>query len=65
MSLGLLLILCVLYLPGGLASLRWATFKGWWTDCREWVRDLKRDLSGEKEREKQRALKRARENYFV
>ncbi|WP_039852493.1 branched-chain amino acid ABC transporter permease [Hylemonella gracilis] len=65
MSLGLLLILCVLYLPGGLASLRWATFKGWWTDSREWARDLKRDLSGEKEREKQRALKRARESYFV
>lgn len=65
MSLGLLLILCVLYLPGGLASLRWATFKGWWTDSRDWARDLKRDLSGEKEREKQRALKRARESYFV
>lgn len=29
MSLGLLLILCVLYLPGGLASLRWATFSPW------------------------------------
>ena len=29
MSLGLLLILCVLYLPGGLASLRWASFTGW------------------------------------
>ena len=26
MSLGLLLILCVLYLPGGLASLRWRSF---------------------------------------
>jgi branched-chain amino acid transport system permease protein len=65
MSLGLLLILCVLYLPGGLASLRWATFKGWWNDSRDWARDLKRDLSGEKEREKQRALKRARESYFV
>jgi branched-chain amino acid transport system permease protein len=65
MSLGLLLILCVLYLPGGLASLRWATFKGWWTDSRDWARDLKRDLSGEKERERQRALKRARESYFV
>lgn len=65
MSLGLLLILCVLYLPGGLASLRWATFKGWWTDSRDWARDVKRDLSGEKEREKQRALKRARESYFV
>ena len=28
-ALGLLLILCVLYLPGGLASLRWSTFAGW------------------------------------
>ena len=35
MSLGLLLILSVLYLPGGLASLRWATFG-------EWGRDLRR-----------------------
>lgn len=30
MALGLLLILCVLYLPGGLASLRWGTLRGWW-----------------------------------
>ena len=30
MSLGLLLILSVLYLPGGLASLRWSTLGGWW-----------------------------------
>ncbi len=29
MALGLLLILCVLYLPGGLASLRWAMFNRW------------------------------------
>ena len=29
MALGLLLILCVLYLPGGLASLRLATVRGW------------------------------------
>ena len=29
MALGLLLILCVLYLPGGLASLRWPTFARW------------------------------------
>jgi branched-chain amino acid transport system permease protein len=29
MSLGLLLILSVLYLPGGLASLRWQTLRGW------------------------------------
>lgn len=29
MTLGLLLILCVLYLPGGLASLRWTMFSRW------------------------------------
>ncbi len=29
MALGLLLILSVLYLPGGLASLRWGKVKGW------------------------------------
>lgn len=28
-TLGLLLIVCVLYLPGGLASLRWQTLMGW------------------------------------
>lgn len=65
MSLGLLLILCVLYLPGGLASLRWATFKAWWTDTRDWAKDLKRELSGEKEREKQRLKRREKESHFV
>lgn len=65
MSLGLLLILSVLYLPGGLASLRWAVIKGWWTDTRDWAKDTKRKLTGEKEREKQRAIKRAKENYLV
>jgi branched-chain amino acid transport system permease protein len=39
MSLGLLLILCVLYLPGGLASLRWSTFGGWWRDSRGWWKE--------------------------
>ncbi len=34
MALGLLLIASVLYLPGGLASLRWATVKGWWQGWR-------------------------------
>ena len=42
MTLGLLLILCVLYLPGGLASLRWATFRGWRDDTRAWWADLRR-----------------------
>ena len=45
MSLGLLLILCVLYLPGGLASLRWGTFGDWWRSSRQSVRAL---LSGER-----------------
>ena len=40
MSLGLLLILCVLYLPGGLASLRWATFGQWRDNMRQSWRDL-------------------------
>jgi branched-chain amino acid transport system permease protein len=35
MSLGLLLILCVLYLPGGLASLRWSTVAGWGQGLRQ------------------------------
>ena len=42
MSLGLLLILCVLYLPGGLASLRWVTFSGWRDDIRQGWRDLRK-----------------------
>ena len=42
MSLGLLLILCVLYLPGGLASLRGSTFTDWWQDSRQWWRQLGR-----------------------
>ena len=42
MSLGLLLILCVLYLPGGLASLRAATFTQWRDDLRGGWRSLLR-----------------------
>jgi branched-chain amino acid transport system permease protein len=45
MSLGLLLILCVLYLPGGLASLRRATFSQWRDDSRAWWRELRRPAS--------------------
>jgi branched-chain amino acid transport system permease protein len=45
MSLGLLLILCVLYLPGGLASLRGATFGQWRDDTRAWWRELRRPAS--------------------
>lgn len=65
MSLGVLLILCVLYLPGGLASLRWATVKGWGTGVRAWFRDLRRELSGEKAREEARAKRRAKESHLV
>jgi branched-chain amino acid transport system permease protein len=52
MSLGVLLILSVLYLPGGLASLRWQTFKDWGQASRQWWRELREDLSGETARRK-------------
>lgn len=65
MSLGILLILSVLYLPGGLASLRWETFRGWWRDTRASFTDMRRTLSGEKEREKQRLKRREKESHFV
>jgi branched-chain amino acid transport system permease protein len=55
MALGLLLILSVLYLPGGLASLRWATFTGWWRDSRDWSRQRHYEWSGDKARDKRRA----------
>ena len=42
MSLGLLLILCVLYLPGGLASLRGSTFRQWRDDVRSWYKGLRK-----------------------
>jgi branched-chain amino acid transport system permease protein len=41
MALGLLLILSVLYLPGGLASVRWTSFVGWRDDTRLWWRALR------------------------
>lgn len=40
MSLGLLLILSVLYLPGGLASLRWSTLTDGWRTAVQNVKDL-------------------------
>lgn len=58
MTLGLLLILSVLYLPGGLASLRWETVKDWGRATRAWVKARRYELSGEKERDKQRARER-------
>lgn len=58
MSLGLLLILSVLYLPGGLASLRWETFTGWRDDARGWWKERRHEWSGDKRRAKQRARER-------
>jgi branched-chain amino acid transport system permease protein len=58
MALGLLLILSVLYLPGGLASLRWATLTQWRDDIRaEWKRK-RYEWSGDKARDKQRERER-------
>jgi branched-chain amino acid transport system permease protein len=54
MTLGLLLIVSVLYLPGGLASLRWETFQGGWRDTRAWYEERRYVWSGEKAREKRR-----------
>ena len=54
MSLGLLLILSVLFLPGGLASLRWETLRGWGRDMRSWWRDLPRRWRGEEADNEQR-----------
>jgi branched-chain amino acid transport system permease protein len=50
----------VLYLPGGLASLRWETFRGWWRETKEWGRLRRYEWSGEKARDKQRARERRR-----
>jgi branched-chain amino acid transport system permease protein len=61
MTLGILLILSVLYLPGGLASLRWDTYKLWWADMKDWYKVRKYELSGQKAKDK----KRARENRLV
>jgi branched-chain amino acid transport system permease protein len=61
MTLGILLILSVLYLPGGLASLRWDTYKLWWADMKDWYKIRKYQLSGQKARDK----KRAKENRLV
>jgi branched-chain amino acid transport system permease protein len=58
MALGLLLILSVLYLPGGLASLRWETLRGWWRDTRDWTKERRYEWSGDKARDKQRLKER-------
>lgn len=54
MSLGVLLILSVLYLPGGLASLRWSTFRDWRDAARQWWRELREDLKGDTARRQAR-----------
>ena len=54
MTLGLLLILSVLYLPGGLASLRWGTFRDWWRDSQAWWRLRRYQWSGDEARDKRR-----------
>jgi len=61
MTLGTLLILCVLYLPGGLASLRWQTFRLWWLDAKGWCKARRYEWSGDKARDK----KKAREGRIV
>jgi branched-chain amino acid transport system permease protein len=55
MALGLLLILSVLYLPGGLASLRWETFRGWRDGMRDAWEERRYAWSGDKARDKERA----------
>jgi branched-chain amino acid transport system permease protein len=54
MALGLLLIVCVLYLPGGLASLRWATLRQWRDGVRNRGRDALAAMSREGVRERWR-----------
>jgi branched-chain amino acid transport system permease protein len=65
MALGLLLIVCVLYLPGGLASLRWTSARGWWRDMRAWWRERRDELTGEKKRREAREKRRQRETHLV
>ena len=58
MTLGLLLIVSVLYLPGGLASLRWNSYKLWWADTKAWWAIRKYEWSGDKARDKKRRKER-------
>jgi branched-chain amino acid transport system permease protein len=58
MTLGLLLILSVLYLPGGLASLRADTFRQWWQDMRDAWKRKRYEWSGDKARDKLREKER-------
>ncbi len=65
MALGVLLILSVLYLPGGLASLRPDTFRGWWVSMRRTWGDL-RAWPGSRaaQREAEQRLERERRHDF-
>jgi branched-chain amino acid transport system permease protein len=65
MALGLLLIVSVLYLPGGLASLRWSTLRAWGRDTRAWWRERRDAVSGETARREAREKRRAREAQLV
>ncbi len=58
MTLGLLLILSVLYLPGGLASVRCETFRGLLQVSKAWWKERRYEWSGDKARDKQRARER-------
>jgi branched-chain amino acid transport system permease protein len=60
MALGLLLIVSVLYLPGGLASVRADTATRWWRDARSWWRERRDEWSGDKQRDRQREKRRRR-----
>jgi len=58
MSLGLLLILSVLYLPGGLASVRSDTARGWWRGALALYEEKRYAWSGDKARDKRRQKER-------
>ena len=58
MTLGLMLILCVLYLPGGLASLRWSTLREWRDGFVAWWREMRYRSSGERARDRRRERER-------
>ena len=60
MTLGLLLIWSVLYLPGGLASVRWTMVRAWPGQVRAEWRERRDAWSGEAARRKAREQQRAR-----
>jgi branched-chain amino acid transport system permease protein len=61
MALGLLLILSVLYLPGGLASIRTDTARNWWRDLKAGYEEKRYAWSGDKARDEARDKRRAKE----